>query len=98
GVVRVDPDGGPSKSRPPFERRVVHGACGPTALAEPAADKIDDAGDLFGMQPRVADRHHATALLPTYQNGRRGTVWPPPKHRYRRIDVAQCTIGAGKRD
>src|SRR4029079_5634153 len=92
----VSSAGGPST--PTLERRVVHGSCGPTALAEPAADKIDDAGDLFGMQPGIGDRQHATARLPTDQNGRRGNVWPPPKHRYRRIDVAQCTIGAGKRD
>src|SRR6478736_4031035 len=60
-VLTVEPDGRPSISRPTFEQRVVHGACGPTGLAEPAADKIDDAGDLFGMQPGIGDRQHANA-------------------------------------
>ena len=50
-VLAVEPDRWPSARRPSLEKLTVHGARGRRAFAEPAADKIDDAGDLLGMQP-----------------------------------------------
>ena len=95
-VLTVKPDRWPSIRRSSLEKPMVHGARGRITFAEPAADKIDDAGDLLGMQSCIGYRQHAPARHTTDEDRCRGNVLPSAKGCDRGIDVTQCTIRASK--
>jgi hypothetical protein len=95
-VLAVEPDRWPWVRPTSYEKLMVHGARGRVTFAEPAADKIDDAGDLLGMLPCIGDRQHASSRHATDEDGCRGNVWPSPKGCDRRIDVTQCMIRSAK--